>query len=171
MSSNPTSVAEKTSIAEHAIRASKLEMSSVNQLNDQYRKFTQEKAQAAEGWHGADDIQTLVGLEGNFLWTEDFFRLSQIQFTFNPGQVGSQGTYKITSLQATIEEGMFFSVPNNPAIGWAFITLVPSLNPMPRSFTVAGMMTDSAWKILIILLNKLGQTGPILPPFSAIRIS
>ena len=71
----------------------------------------------------------------------------------------------------TVEEGVFFSVPNNPATGFAAVTLVPQGGPEPRSFIVAGIFTDNAWKIIIGLLNRLGPNGPIQPPFSAVRIS
>ncbi len=71
----------------------------------------------------------------------------------------------------TVEEGVFFSVPNNPAIGFAAVTLAPQGGPAPRSFIVAGIFTDDAWKIIIGLFNKLGPSGPIQPPFPAVRIS
>lgn len=172
--SSPTATPHSPALqAEQVIRECKFDPATVNQLNKEYKKTAEVTPQAAAGWHGPDDIQTLVGLEGNFLWTEDLLKPSQIQFKFDPGHVGEKGTYKITSLTSTlIEQGMFSSVPNNPAIGWAFINLVPQLNPNPRTFIVQGMMTDQAWKISILLLSKAGQTGTVLPPFfAAIRIS
>ncbi len=128
-------------------------------------------ASSPAGWHGPDDIETLVGLGGTYLWSEDPFAVAQIAFTFDSTHVGSQGTYTITSGLTIKEAGTFHSMPNNPAIGWASITLIPGNNAAAlRSFVVAGMETDSNWKIIILLLNKLGEHGPIQPPFSAIRI-
>ena len=167
-----TATHSPASLAEKAIQQCKLESSTLSHLHKDYKKKAEIAPLANAGWHGFDDIQTLVGLEGNFLWTEDLLRPSQINFKFDPGHVGEQGTYKITSLaSALIEQGKFFSVPNNPAIGWAFINLVPQLNPVSRPFIVQGMLTDAAWKISLILLSKVGATGPILPPFSAVRIN
>lgn len=124
------------------------------------------------GWHGADDIKTLIGLGGQFLWAEDPLHVAQIEFTFDPAHVGSQGTYLLKSGATTKEAGIFHSMPNNPAIGWASLTLIPGSAPAAlRSFVVAGMETDSHWKIIILLLNKLGDHGPIQPPFSAIRMA
>jgi hypothetical protein len=67
------------------------------------------------------------------------------------------------------EEGIFYSVPNNPAIGWASISLLKD-GADPRHFIVAGMMTDANWKIGTIMLNKLGPDGPVNPPFPALRV-
>ena len=128
-------------------------------------------ASSPAGWHGPDDIETLVGLGGTYLWSEDPFGVTQIEFTFDPAHIGSQGAYSITSGLTIKEAGTFHSMPNNPAIGWASITLIPGNSPAAlRSFVVAGMETDSNWKIIILLLNKLREHGPIQPPFSAIRM-
>jgi hypothetical protein len=148
------------------LRECKLESSAVNRLHQEYKKTVKEAG--AAGWHGFDDIQTLIGLEGTYLWSEDPFKLAHISFKFDAGNEGSQGTYKITS--NTVEQDSFVSVPNNPLIGWAFINLLSNNKPS-RVFTVAGMMTDDQWRIIILLLNKIGPEGPILPPFSAIRTS
>ncbi|MFC5475392.1 hypothetical protein [Paraherbaspirillum soli] len=161
-----------TAHAEKLIQESKLTSSTVSLLNQQFQKAIHEKVTGNAGWHGATDIKTLDGLAGTFLWTEDPLKASNITFKFNPGQVGSDGTYAITYLQNTIEQGSFHCTPNNPAIGWAFILLDPEQNPSAlRSFIVSGMFTDNEWKIIIALLNKVGDKGPLLPPFSAVRIS
>jgi hypothetical protein len=130
-----------------------------------------ERAASPAGWHGVSDIQTLEGLGGNYLWPENVFQIARIGFRFDPDLVGSKGTYEIVSWFGTSEQGVFYSVPNNPAIGWAAITLVPNGQSNPRSFVVAGMFTDNNWKIQILLLNKLNDQGLVQPPFSAIRIS
>ena len=154
---------------ETALSASQLQPQTLENLKTQYEKASE--AVGAAGWHGPLDIETLVGLEGQFLWSEDPFTFRTINFAFNSGQEGFQGKYKIASGVFTLEEGVFHSVPNNPAIGFAFITLVPQGGPASRTFLVNGMFTDASWKIIILLLNKLGPSGPIQPPFSAVRIS
>ena len=90
---------------------------------------------------------------------------------FDTHKVGFQGKYKIASGVFAVEEGVFFCIPNNPAIGFAALTLTPQGGPPPRPFFFAGVFIDNAGKIIIALLNKLGPTGPIQPPFSAVRIS
>jgi hypothetical protein len=155
--------------AETALTASQLQPQTLENLKVQYEKAAE--VVGAAGWHGPLDIETLVGLEGQFLWAEDPFIFRTINFTFDSDKVGFQGRYKIASGIFTVEEGVFHSIPNNPAIGFAFITLVPQGGPASRAFLVNGMFTDDNWKIIILLLNKLGPSGPIQPPFSAVRIS
>jgi hypothetical protein len=122
------------------------------------------------GWHGPTDIQTLAGLEGQFLWPEDFFSVRVITFTFDPDKIGFQGNYKLVAGLSVVEQGSFHSVPNNPAVGFAAITLMPLGGEPPRTSIVSGMFTDNAWKIYVALLNRLGPDGPLQPPFSAVRI-
>lgn len=129
-----------------------------------------ELAPSAAGWHGASDIRTLEGLGGSYLWPENLFQIARIGFRFDPDRVGSRGTYEIISWFGLFEQGTFYCVPNNPAIGWAAITLFPDNQSSPRTFVVAGMLTDRNWKIEILLLNKLGEQGLIQPLFSALRV-
>ena len=121
------------------------------------------------GWHGPNDISTLEGLAGEFLWTEDPLQPARIGFAFDAGHVGSQGRYKLGRIIGMSEEGVFHCVPNNPAIGWAFISLDPAGGP-PRPFIVNGMFTDAAGRIVIMLLNKTDAQGPVNPPFAVQRI-
>lgn len=124
------------------------------------------------GWHGLNDIQTLKGLGGSYLWSENPINVSRISFHFDPQHIGYDGSYEIISGLSTIEEqGTFHSIPNNPAIGWAGITLSPNTGATPRTFIVMGMVTDADWKIEILLLEKLGTNGPMFPQFSAVRIA
>jgi hypothetical protein len=67
------------------------------------------------------------------------------------------------------QDARFHCVPNNPAIGWAFISLVPKAGA-PRPLIVNGMFTDAAGRIVILLLNKTDAQGPVYPPFAAQRI-
>lgn len=154
---------------ENMVRASQLQQSTLDSLKGQFEKATQ--ALGAPGFHGPLDIETLVGLEGQFLWSEDPFIVRSITFTFDTDKVGFQGRYKIVSGIVAVEEGTFFCVPNNPAIGFAALALTPQGGPPPRTFFFAGVFIENAGKIIIALLNKLGLTGPIQPPFSAVRIS
>jgi hypothetical protein len=158
-----------TDATENILRASQLQQPMRDSLKAQFEKATQ--ALGTPGFHRFDDIDTLVGLGGQFLWPEDPFAVRMITLTFDTGKVGVQGRYKIVSGVFTVEEGVFFSVPNNPAIGFAFLTLTPQGGPAPRTFFFAGIFIDLAERIVIAMLNKLGPNGPIQPPFSAVRIS
>lgn len=133
-------------------------------------QFSQSTLLLGAGWHGPSDIKTLVGLEGQFLWPEDVFNVGTIRFTFDAGKIGYDGRYELTRGWSIAEQGQFHSVPNNPAIGFAAIALMPD-GGEPRSFVVNGMMTDNEWKIYVAVLNKLGPTGPLQPPLSIVRIS
>ncbi len=67
-----------TSAAENALRASRLEPETLENLKAQYE--TAAKVVGAAGWHGPLDIQTLEGLEGQYLWPEDPFNFRVINF-------------------------------------------------------------------------------------------
>ena len=73
-----------------------------------------------------------------------------------------------------IDQGPFRAFPNNPAIGAAVIFLKPG-SPMQRFYVIAGMLTDSNWRIYSMLLNPWvnGNLNPIPGPgsFSATRIA
>jgi hypothetical protein len=108
---------------ENMLRASQLQPPTIDSLKTQYEKATQ--ALGAADFHNFDDIETLVGLEGQFLWSEDPFNFRTITFTFDTDKIGFQGKYKLASGIFAVEEGVFFSLPNNPAIGFAVLTLTP----------------------------------------------
>ncbi|UXH79193.1 hypothetical protein [Roseateles amylovorans] len=133
-------------------------------------QFAQSTALSGAGWHGPHDIQTLIGLQGQFLWSEDVFQVRTILFDFDPGHIGSEGRYQLVGGWTSTEQGRFQCVPNNPAIGYAFIALLPD-GGEPRTVIVSGMMTGNDWKIYTAVLNKVGPNGPQLPPFSAVRLS
>lgn len=165
-----SSTAQASSVG-HFLRDSRISSPLADVLQGAHAEIAAvERAASAAGWHGVSDIQTMEGLGGNYLWPENLFQVARIVFRFDPDRVGSKGTYEITSWFGTFEQGIFYCVPNNPAIGWAAITLVPDSASTPRSFVVAGMFTDSNWKIEILLLNKLNDQGLVQPPFSAVRI-
>ncbi len=160
---------ETTLTAEHILRESRVGADVIKHSHEAYKRHVETKGAPSAGWHGASDIVTLKGLGGDFLWAENPLQPSRIRFTFDPAHVGSQGTYKIEALPWQVEEGTFFSVPNNPAIGWAAVCLMPKTGPT-RVFTVYGMFTDAAWTISILMLNKLDAQGPVQPPFSVLRM-
>ena len=153
---------------ETALSASQLQPQTLENLKTQYEKASE--AVGAAGWHGPLDIETLEGLEGQFLWAEDPFIFRTITFTFDADKVGFQGRYKLVTGVFAVEEGVFHSVPNNPAIGFTFVILVPQGGPASRAFLVAGIFTGDDGRIITGLFNKLGPNGPIQPPFSAVRI-
>ncbi len=119
------------------------------------------------GWHNFDNIPTLTGLAGTFYWPENPALPTGITFTFTPGMEGSQGTYVRRFGAFVIEQGNLFCVPNNPAIGFAFINLQPMGGGPIRSFVVQGMFTDAAHKISYMLLTHVTAQGQ--PMFIAFR--
>ena len=46
-----------------------------------------------------------------------------------------------------MEQGDFYSVPNNPLTGYAAIALTPQGGSDPRVHVVQGMMMDDKWFI------------------------
>jgi hypothetical protein len=162
-----TSTSPESKAVETLLRDAQLATEAQEGLRAQ---FGQSTLLLGAGWHGPSDIKTLVGLEGQFLWPEDVFNVGTIRFTFDAGKIGYDGRYELTRGWSIAEQGQFHSVPNNPAIGFAAVTLMPD-GGEPRSFVVNGMMTDNEWKIYVAVLNKLGPTGPLQPPLSIVRIS
>lgn len=154
-------------LATAALRASGITAGHIGLLHREFNDHVETFATSPAGWHGADDIETLVGLEGTFQWFESPLVPRLMTFKFDPGSSGVQGKYQLEGGGPT-EFGTFHSVPNNPAIGWAFIGLAPN-GSAARTFIVSGMMTDAQWTISIALLNKVGDNGPIQPAFSVIR--
>lgn len=160
-----TSSAPKS--ADILVHAARIRAPMLRTLKDKYEQSAQ---LSGAGWHGPADIQTLAGLEGQFLWPEDFFSVRTITFTFDSDKIGFQGNYKLVAGLSLVAQGAFHSVPNNPAIGFAAVTLMPLGGEPPRTSVVSGMFTDNAWKIYVALLNRLGPAGPMQPPYSAVRI-
>jgi hypothetical protein len=156
-----------TQVVDNAVRASQLPPEAVESLRSRFERDAGQLTSA--GFHGPNDIATLVGLEGVFLWPEDPFTFRSITLTFDTDKVGLEGKYKIVSGILPVEEGTFHCLPNNAAIGFAFIVLSPQ-GGTSRPFTFAGIFVDLAGRITIALLNKLGPSGPVNPPFSAVRM-
>jgi hypothetical protein len=142
----------------------------IKRIGDEFESRKALALAGAAGWHGSDDIQSMVGLEGRFLWSENPLEAAQATFTFAPGHEGYQGAYQLSRLGSTVESGVFYSVPNNPAMGWAAITLVPTGSSTPRTSVVAGMFTDNEWRIEVMLLNKLQPHGLVQPAFPVVRM-
>jgi hypothetical protein len=154
---------------EDVIRACELETRQVEQVRDTYKKAVKERAARTFGWHSANDIQKVTGLEGRFLWTEDLLAPATIRFKFDPTQVGSVGTYTLVRAGITVEQADFFSVPNNPLIGFAAIVLTPQGGSNQRGFVIQGMMADNNWFIYNMSLEKIGPQGLVPPEFWVVR--
>lgn len=125
--------------------------------------------QITAGWHGATDIITLIGLPGTYSWGENPLRAAMINFRFDPGREGFQGTYTIIDSLGMREDGVFYCAPNNPIIGWAYIHLFPNGGGMPRLSLISGLYMDAMAKIWILVLGAPGPNGPTLPMFTANR--
>ena len=121
------------------------------------------------GFHGPLDIKTLVGLPGSYLWLEDPLNARVITFTFDSDKVGFQGRYTLTSGLLAVEAGTFHCVPNNPAIGFAFLTLVSDNGNPTRSWPINGMVTDPLGRITMLLLAEL-TGGQLVTAFNAVRL-
>lgn len=150
------------------LKAAKISSNGAEALKVQFQRSAQT---LGAGWHGPNDIKTMSGLEGRFLWAEDLFLIRTIAFTFDADKIGFQGSYTLSMGLVPVEKGTFFSVPNNPAIGFAAVTLAPESGAAPRSFSVAGMFTDNEWRIYMAVFNTLGQTQPVQKMFSMTRIA
>lgn len=167
MTQNPGAV---RAYADQLIQKKVWDPSLAKHIGDEFHTRKALASPGAAGWHGADDIQTMTGLEGRLLWSEDPLEPMQAAFTFAPGHEGYQGAYQLSRLGSAVESGVFYSVPNNPAMGWAAITLVPTGGSEPRTSVVSGMFTDSDWRIEVMLLNKLNAHGLVQPAFPAVRM-
>lgn len=160
--------------AEHVetiLRQSKLDTEVADLSHRSFKRLLEQKERnfSPAGWHGASDIVTLNGLAGSYFWSENPLSPSHMSFSFDAGHQGNQGTYRLSTPLGSSQEGVFYCVPNNPAIGWSFISLMPNGGGDPIAFTVAGMLTDATWKIWIMLLNKIGTSGPVNSSFAAVR--
>jgi hypothetical protein len=120
------------------------------------------------GFHGPLDIDTLVGLTGSYLWFEDPTNVRVIRFAFDSDKVGFQGRYTLSSGLFPVEQGTFNCVPNNPAIGFAFLALSPD-GGTSRAFPINGMVTDLFQRISVLLLGELTD-GQLVTRFAATRL-
>ena len=120
------------------------------------------------GFHGPLDIDTLVGLTGSYLWFEDPANVRVIRFAFDSDKVGFQGRYTLSSGLFPVEQGTFNCVPNNPAIGFAFLALSPD-GGTSRAFPINGMVTDLFQRISVLLLGEF-TGGQLVTRFAATRL-
>ena len=125
-------------------------------------------AQAA-GWHGLADIQTLAGLGRSYLWPEPPYYGARItlQVVVLPQTI--QGTYQISIGPVVLDRGDFWGAPVNAA-GPPMIILKPG-SPSPRYFRIDGIFTDSNWRIYVLALTQISDTGTALRSFTAFRFS
>jgi hypothetical protein len=125
---------------------------------------------AGPGFHGFDDIDTLVGLAGTYTWPEIPGLTRRITFVFDTDKVGFQGHYVIGNGLFPIEQGTFFCVPNNAAIGFAALALQPQAGAT-RAWVISGMITDLFGRITALLLGDFPAGGnPPATLFTAIRL-
>jgi hypothetical protein len=125
---------------------------------------------ALAGWHAEDDIQNLEGITGTYTWFDETMVPASIQFTERQIHGAVDGTYRIFQAcwefswdqgwhqeECEIETGSFHSVGNNPAIGWAFISLYPDDEDKDyQHFIVKGMLTDdSTGNVVQLHLQKV----------------
>jgi hypothetical protein len=125
---------------------------------------------AGPGFHGFDDIDTLVGLTGTYTWPEVPGLIRRITFVFDTDKVGFQGQYTISNGLFPVKQGTFFSLPNNPAIGFAVLALQPQAGAL-RPHVISGMVTDLFGRITALLLADFPTGGnPPVTSFTAIRL-
>jgi hypothetical protein len=118
------------------------------------------------GWHGMDDIQTVIGLPGTYRWSEPGYLGSRITFRFDPAGQGVWGTYTLRRGFTPPEEGAFVSAPVT-WVGAGYIQLYPMSGPV-RFFVISRMLTDSHWRIYALVLSPV-ENGELQPPFMAVR--
>src|SRR5690348_3462009 len=121
------------------------------------------------GFHTATQIDSLSGLAGDYLWSEDRTAVRTATFTFDPTTVGSAGTYAIRTGTVVFEEGGFRSFPSGAGTSVALLFLEPTGGPQ-RVVVVAGAFIDSAGTVDIMLLADFSVAGQVIPRFSAVRL-
>lgn len=128
-------------------------------------------AWSAFGWRGPNDIDDLSGLAGTFWWPESMLPWATIRFDFDAGGTGVDGDYTIATGWMTVEQGRFWVVPNNPAIGWAGLSLTPATGGAARSFVFTGLLTGAGGRIWMAVLDRMSATGPAGAPMAAVRVA
>lgn len=140
----------------------KLEPQQAQRLRDAYDKAVRAPSAGGYTWRGLNDIPTMAGLGGQFLWTENQPPTIMSFTVVSTDQQGvSRGTYKSATVMApgvTVEQGKFHAVPpENPAIGFAFIELTPQGGGNTRGYIVEGMTTDSNGVIWNMKLESMAS--------------
>ena len=121
------------------------------------------------GFHDATDIDSLDGLPGDYLWSEDHLAIRTITFAFDPTTVGRAGSYTIKTGTLVFEQGSFQCFPSGAGTNVALLFLQPTGGPQ-RIFVIAGAFIDPANTITIMLLVDFNIAGQIIPRFSAVRL-
>lgn len=144
------------SVPEDLIRASKLDKTQIERLRSTYEKAAQAPSAAGLIPHGPNDIPSMGGLGGQFLWPENPLAPATVSFTIvtTDPQGVADGTYTSAPLVGgTVERGNFHAVPTNPLIGFPFIELMPQ-GAIARFYTVQFAVTDVNGKILNMQLKN-----------------
>ena len=158
-----------TDVTTHAVESVKLAADLQPDTAEALRAlFESASPLVTPGFHGPLDIDTLVGLTGSHLWFEDPTNVRVIRFAFDSDKVGFQGRYTLSSGLFPVEQGTFNCVPNNPAIGFAFIALSPD-GDTSRAFPINGMVTDLFQRISVLLLGEF-TGGQLVTRFAATRL-
>jgi hypothetical protein len=121
------------------------------------------------GFHTTTQIDSLVGLAGDYLWSENLLAVRTIRFTFDPGSVGSAGTYSIRSGPLVVEEGTFQCFAAGSGATIALLFLRPTGGP-ERIFIIAGAFIEADATVTIMILADFNVVGLIIPRFSAVRL-
>jgi len=158
-----------TDVTTHAVESVKLAADLQPDTAEALRAlFESASPLVTPGFHGPLDIDTLVGLTGSYLWFEDPTNVRVIRFAFDSDKIGFQGRYTLSSGLFPVEQGTFNCVPNNPAIGFAFIALSPD-GGTSRAFPINGMVTDLFQRISVLLLGEF-TGGQLVTRFAATRL-
>lgn len=107
-------------------------------------------------WHGANDIQQLLGVVGTFYWPENPFRPAMMNFIFS---AEAFGYYTLSAFDGTTLDDGYWVPSGEP--GPASINLTSLRGAPSRSYQVQGMLTDANWKIYLMLLS--GERSFFIP--------
>ena len=112
------------------------------------------------GFHSATDIDSLDGLAGSYLWSEELLAVRVITFTFAPGQVGSAGDYQIKSGPLVVEEGSFQCVPCGPTS----TTVVPIVSKIDFTSSKSARSAPT-------MIDSVASVAPASPPLTGASIT
>ena len=155
-----------TRATDELLNATDLSTEAVDQLR---RTADSPRLLPGGGFHTATQIDSLVGLAGGYLWSENLLAVRTITFAFDPGTVGSAGTYSIKAGPLAVEEGSFRCFPAGAGTSVALLFLRPTGGP-ERIFIIAGAFIEADATVTIMRLADFNVAGQIIPRFSAVRL-
>jgi hypothetical protein len=117
-------------------------------------------------------VPSMVGVAGTHLrlgWPVPEGQPTRLTLTelARPGTTSSHGTY-VARIQVgaclgaacPLETGEYFADPENPAIGWATLRLLPAGATSAVIYVVEGILRDFAGRILQMQLRPLDPNAP-----------